>query len=118
MNLDKAKEMVKLIYKAMDDKKAEKITILDIGEISTLADYFVICNATNSSQLEAITDNVCDILGRSGFEGRKTEGAHSKEWILMDYTDVVIHIFSREARAFYDLERIWRDGKNIKIEDI
>ena len=108
-----ALELARLVRNAMEDKKAENIKVIDISEISTIADYFVICNATNTSQIEAITDNVCDTLGRAGYSGRKTEGAHSTEWILMDYGDVVIHIFSREGRAFYDLERIWRDGKFI-----
>ena len=102
----------------MEDKKAEDIKILDIGDVSTIADYFIICSGTNSSQLEAIIDNITDTLGRAGYESRRTEGGRNSSWILIDYGDVVVHIFSKEDRLFYDLERIWRDGKSIDIADI
>ena len=113
-----ATEMVKLIHKAMDDKKAEDIKILDISDVSTIADYFIICSGTNSSQLEAIIDNITDTLGRAGYESKRTEGGRNSGWVLIDYGDVVVHIFSKEDRLFYDLERIWRDGKSIDINEI
>ena len=116
--MENANEMVKLIYKAMDDKKAEDIKILDIADISTIADYFIICSGSNSSQLEAIIDNITDTLGRAGYESKRTEGGRNSSWVLIDYGDVVVHIFSREDRLFYDLERIWRDGKTVEISEI
>ena len=112
-----AGEMVKIIYKAMEDKKAEDIKIIDIADISTIADYFIICSASNSSQMEAVIDNISEMLVKAGYEAKRTEGGRSSSWILIDYGDVVVHIFSREDRLFYDLERIWRDGKFVEIEE-
>ncbi|MCR5323302.1 MAG: ribosome silencing factor [Lachnospiraceae bacterium] len=118
MSTEKANEMVKLIHKAMEDKKAEDIKIIDIADISTIADYFIICSGSNSSQLEAIIDNISETLGRAGYESKRTEGGRNSGWVLIDYGDVVVHIFSKEDRLFYDLERIWRDGKTVDIADI
>ncbi len=116
--MNDSKELVKLAYKAMEDKKAEDIKILDIADVSTIADYFMICNGSNSSQLEAIIDNVTEVLGRAGHDYKRIEGGKNSGWILMDYGDVVIHVFSKDDRLFYDLERIWRDGRSIGIEEI
>ena len=118
LSMNRANEMTKLIYKAMEDKKAEDIRIIDIGEVSTIADYFIICSGANSSQMEAIIDNITESLGRAGFESKRTEGGRNSSWILMDYGDVVVHIFSKEDRLFYDLERIWRDGKSVDISTL
>lgn len=115
---DKAKEIVKIAYKALDDKKAEDIKIIDISAISVIADYFVIANGTNSSQVEAMVDEVTDMLAKHKIHPERVEGIRSSGWILMDFNDVVIHIFSREDRLFYDLERIWRDGKEITPESL
>ena len=118
MTSDKAKEMVKLAYKAMDDKKGQDIRILDISEITTLADYFIICSGTNVSQMDAIVDNIEETMGRAGYNARRTEGGRNSGWILMDYADVVVHVFSQDDRLFYDLERIWRDGKSVEPSEI
>ena len=115
---DRAKEIVKIAYKALDDKKAEDIKIIDISDISVIADYFVIANGTNSSQVEAMVDEVTDVLAKNKIHAERIEGIRSSGWILMDFNDVVIHIFSREDRLFYDLERIWRDGKVIEPESL
>lgn len=110
--------MAKIAYNAMDEKMAEDIRVIDISEISTIADYFIICNGSNSSQVEAIRDYVDEMLTRAGYTANRVEGGSSTSWILMDYGDVVIHVFSKEDRLFYDLERIWRDGKQLDVEDI
>ena len=115
---DRAKEIVKIAYKALDEKKAEDIKIIDISDISVIADYFVIANGTNSSQVEAMVDEVTDALAKEKIHAERIEGIRSSGWILMDYNDVVIHIFSREDRLFYDLERIWRDGKELAPESL
>lgn len=95
---------------ALEDKKAEDIRIIDISKISTIADYFIIADGSNKSQIQAMADNVSEILGRAGINLRQMEGYQNANWILMDFQDVIIHIFDRENRLFYDLERIWRDG--------
>jgi len=107
-------KIVKLAKKAMEDKKAENVKIIYIGDISVMADYFIICSAANSAQLEAITDNVAFELGNEKVYCAKTEGNRNSGWILMDYGDIVVHVFLREERDFYNLERIWRDGKLIE----
>ena len=114
--MDQAKQMVKLAIQALEDKKAEDIHIIDIHEVSVIADYFIIANGTNRNQVQALIDNVDETLGRAGFHCR-IEGYDTANWTLMDYKDVVIHIFDQENRLFYDLERIWRDGKKVSIED-
>lgn len=112
-----ALEMVKKAVKALRDKKAENVTVLDIHEISTIADYFVIANGTNANQLGAMQDAVDEAMYKSGVHAKMIEGTHNSNWILMDYQDVIVHLFSKEDRAFYDLERIWRDGKVVEIEE-
>lgn len=104
------KETALLAVNALEDKKAEDIRIIDISEISTIADYFIIADGSNKSQIQAMADNVSEMLGRAGVSLRQMEGYQSANWILMDFQDVIIHIFDRENRLFYDLERIWRDG--------
>ncbi|MCI8268143.1 MAG: ribosome silencing factor [Lachnospiraceae bacterium] len=114
--MDQEKEMVKLAIKALEDKKGEDIRIIDIREVSVLADYFIIASGSNANQVQAMTDNVEEILGKAGYEPRQIEGYRSANWILMDYGDIIVHVFCREDRLFYDLERIWRDGKVVETE--
>ena len=109
------REMAKIAYDALDDKKGVDITVLDISEISTMADYFIIASGNNRNQVQTMADNAEEVLGRAGFEPRQLEGYGTASWILMDYNDIIIHIFSEEDRLFYDLERIWRDGKSVDI---
>ena len=104
-------QIVYEIKKAMEDKKAEDVKIIYIGEISVVADYFVICSANNPSQLEAIVDNITEEMAKQSIFSKKQEGNRNSGWILMDYGDVVVHVFLKEDREFYNLERIWRDGK-------
>lgn len=113
-----SKKMAKLAYEALDEKKAEDIKVIEIGEISIIADYFIIANGTNASQVQALVDNVEEVLGRAGFEPKRIEGLRTSSWILIDYGDVVVHVFSKDDRLFYDLERIWRDGKVINKEHL
>ena len=101
--------MIKLAYKAMDDKKGQDIKILDISDITTIADYFIICSGTNVSQMDAIVDNIEETLGRAGYTARRTEGGRNSGWILMDYGDVVVNILTADMRAKYSIEKIWGD---------
>ena len=109
--MNQPKELVKLAYKALSDKKGGDIKIIDIHEVSVLADYFIIADGSNINQVQAMADHVQEVLAQAGAECRQVEGYQNANWILLDYRDVIIHLFSREDRLFYDLERIWRDGK-------
>jgi len=109
-------EMVKLVIDALEDKKAEEIRIIDISEVSVLADYFIIAGGSNRSQIQALCDNVLEKMGRAGYPEKQTEGYDTANWILMDFGDVIVHIFDKENRLLYDLERIWRDGKTVDLE--
>ena len=103
---------------ALENKKAEDIRIIEISKVSPLADYFIICNGNNRNQVQALSDHVEETLGRLGFDRRPIEGYDNANWILLDYHDVIIHIFDKENRSFYDLERIWRDGTEITIDEL
>ena len=109
--MDQSKEMARLAVAALEDKKAEDIKVLDISGISTLADYFVIASGANRNQVQAMADNTEEVLGKAGYHARGAEGYQTAKWILLDYGDVIIHLFDQEDRAFYDIERIWRDAK-------
>ncbi len=111
-----AKEMTRLAIEALEDKKAENISIIDISEVSVLADYFLIASGGNRNQVQALTDNVEEKLGRAGVTPRQIEGYDTANWILMDYGDIIVHVFDRENRLFYDLERIWRDGRAVDAD--
>ena len=117
-SMSNAKKMAALAVEALEDKKANSVTILDIEKITTIADYFIIASGNNKNQVQAMTDEVLDKLGRAGFETKHVEGYNTANWILLDYGDIVIHIFDEENRLFYDLERIWRDGKAISKEEL
>ena len=111
------KMMAQIACKAIDDKKGQDIKVIDIHNVSVIADYFVIASGTNSNQVQAIVDNVEEQLGRAGFEAKQIEGNRNSSWILMDYGDVIVHVFDEENRLFYDLERIWRGGKVLEMDE-
>ena len=110
-------EMAKLACKALDEKKGLDIKVIDIHEVSVLADYFVIASGSNENQVQAMMDNVEAVLGKAGYEPKQIEGGRASSWVLMDYGDLIVHIFDEENRLFYDLERIWRDGKTVDSEE-
>ena len=112
------KEMAKLACNALDEKKAMNLKVIDIAEVSTIGDYIVIASGSNQNQVQAMVDNVEEKLGRAGYEPRQIEGTRNSNWILMDYGDLIVHVFDEENRLFYDLERIWRDGRAVEVEDL
>lgn len=115
---NKSLEMAKLAIEALEDKKAEDIKVIDISEVSVMADYFIIAGGSNRSQIQALCDNVAEKLTRAGFPARQTEGYDTANWVLLDFQDVIVHIFDKENRLLYDLERIWRDGRSVDIETL
>ena len=108
-----ALEAAKKAIEALEDKKAEDIRVIDISEVTVIADYFIIAGGNNRSQIQALCDSVEEKLGRAGTPVKQIEGYDTANWILMDFGDVIVHIFDRENRLLYDLERIWRDGKQV-----
>ena len=113
-----SREMAKLVCKALDDKKAIDVKAIDISEVSVMADFFIVASASNQSQLNAMQDEVDRILYEQGIHAKSIEGNRSSTWVLMDYEDVIVHLFSEEDRLFYDLERIWKDGIIIDAKDL
>lgn len=109
-------EVVKKAVQALEDKKAEDIKVIDIGEVSSIADYFIIANGSNANQLAAMKDAVDEAMYKAGIEAKQVEGNNNSTWILIDYNDIIVHLFSKEDRLFYDLERIWKDGKVVTFE--
>lgn len=115
---DKSLKMARIAIEALEDKKAEEIRVIDISQVSVIADYFIIAEGGSRSQIQALCNNVLEKLGRAGFPEKQTEGYNTANWILIDFGDVIVHIFDRENRLLYDLERIWRDGRLIDIEEL
>ena len=111
--MNQSKEMARIAYHALSDKKGEDIKVMDITGISVLADYFIIANGNSDSQVNALVDNVEEELHKAGYSLRQREGQASGSWVLLDFGDIIVHVFDKENRLFYDLERIWKDGKDI-----
>lgn len=109
------REILKRIVDIIEDKKGEQTVVLDISEISSLADYFVISSVNNINQLQAISDDLQELLEKEGLKINKVEGAKNSSWVLLDFTDIVIHLFTKEDRIFYNLERIWADAKQVEL---
>ena len=110
-------EMSQAICKAASDKKASDIVVMDMREISPSTDYFVICSANTATQVRAIADNIEDELSEAGVEFNHKEGYREGEWVLLDFGDVVAHVFMQEAREYYALEQLWGDAKLSVYED-
>ncbi len=106
---------LKIALEAVDSKKGVDVVVVDISEIASFASYFLICTGESSRQIQAIADEVELKLRESGVRPSHVEGYRHAEWVLMDYLDLVVHVFSRGARSYYDLERLWRDGKKLDV---
>ena len=108
-------ERLKIIAKALDDKRAESIDILNISELTSLGDYFVICTCNSNVQVRAAADEVEHQMKEAGFEALHTEGYRGGSWILLDFADIIVHVMDRETREFYSLERWWDDAERIDV---
>ncbi|MEE1314057.1 MAG: ribosome silencing factor [Lachnospiraceae bacterium] len=115
--MEESRKMAKIAYDALDEKKAEDIKVIDITGVTVMADYFIIAHGNSDSQVRALVDNVQEKLFKAGYEMKQLEGYRQGSWILMDFNDIIIHIFDKENRLFYDLERIWKDGKEIDFTE-
>ena len=103
---------------ALEEKLGEDIEIIKIDEISVIADYLIIASGRNQNQLNAMIDFVDEKLTMAGYNSKRIEGNKKSSWVLMDYGDVIVHVFSKEDRLFYDLERIWKDGRAVMREEL
>ena len=112
------KELALTAAKALDAKKGQEIRVLATGELTTLADYFVICTATSSTQIKALADWCEKTLKEAGEPPHHIEGHRGGTWVLLDFSSVVVHIFNEEARKFYDLERLWGDAQPVNLSGI
>ena len=109
------KDMLKIAYDAVDEKKGYSIKVLDLSGLTTIADYFILVTGTSSSQITAIQDNVYKKLGENGYKPSRIEGIRNNTWILMDYNDIIVHIFSTDDREFYNLDHVWKDAKSVEL---
>ncbi|MFS0554549.1 MULTISPECIES: ribosome silencing factor [Brevibacillus] len=108
-------DLAQLVVKAAEDKKAENLKVLDIKKLSVIADYFMICHGNNERQVQAIVREIRDQAHKNGFDVRGIEGADEGRWVLVDLGDIVIHVFHREDREFYNLERLWKDAEEVSF---
>lgn len=106
------------IVQSLDEKKGKNIRAVDISQLTTIAHYFVICSGTSVTHIKSLSDNVEEKLQEKDTRPIHKEGYNSARWILMDYSDVVVHIFHEEDREFYGLERLWQDGKQVNVESL
>ena len=106
-------ELAKQAARLLDSKKAERINMIKIDDISSLADYFLLATGISSTHVRALADEVEEYLKEKGKAPARVEGYRSNSWILLDYSEVVVHIFTQEARDFYDLDRLWADGEKV-----
>jgi ribosome-associated protein len=119
MKKNDVKQQVHQAITACQDKKAEEISILEMEKDSgAFTDYFVVCSGTNPRQIQAIADEVEERLDKSGVRPLSVEGYKQAEWVLLDYVDFVVHIFSEKARHYYDLERLWKLAKKLQVSDL
>lgn len=112
------KEMALLLAQAMDSKKGKDIRVLETDGVTTLADYFVLCSGSSAPQLKALADAGEKAMKDHGILPHHVEGHRGGTWILQDYGDVVVHVFDKETRAFYDLDRLWADAKTVDLSDV
>lgn len=110
-----AKEIIAVAVKALDDKKGKDLKVLFTADQTTLADYFIICTGTSNTQVRALAEAAEEDLSKAGEEPHHIEGHRGGQWTLLDYSAVVIHVFTEEGRAFYDLERLWSDAKPVDV---
>ena len=111
-------ELAILLARALDSKKGEEMKVLKTEELTTLCDYFVLCTATSNTQIKAMSDACEEAMEKHGEQAHHIEGHRGGTWLLMDFSDVVVHVFTDEARKFYDLERLWRDAEEIDLTEL
>jgi ribosome-associated protein len=113
-----AKEMALMTAQAADEKKASNILIMDMQDVTIITDYFVICSGNSSTQVQAIVDHIEEKMEETCLRVHHREGYREAKWVLMDYGEIIVHVFQNEDRAFYDLERLWADAPAFTLEEL
>ena len=111
-----SKELALSIARFLDSKKATDLEVIQIGELTTIGDYFVVATASNTTLVKSLCEDLDEYLGRQGIEPKRIEGRSSAQWILMDYRDVIVHIFYSETRDFYSIDRVWADAPRLPLD--
>ena len=111
-------EKMQAIAKMLDEKKANNIKVLKVADLTLLADYFVICSANSTTGVKSLSDNIQEMMEEKGENPVQKEGKQGLNWILLDYSDVIVHIFYQETREFYGLEKLWADAEEIDINSV
>ncbi len=114
--MNKTNLMIETILKACESKKGYAFKLIDLSKVSSFTDYFVICSVNNERQAEAVAEEIDNTMSKQGFQLLGKEGMSSKRWILLDYGDIIVHVFHKDERSIYKLEQLWADGDNIEIE--
>ncbi|MFI3176947.1 MAG: ribosome silencing factor [Eubacteriales bacterium] len=109
--------MTKIVIHALEEKKANDIHVIEVSEVTSVADYFIIANGNNRNQVQALIDSVEEALEKVQCHVKQIEGYDSANWILMDYGDIIVHVFDQENRLLYNLEKMWRDGTQMELSD-
>lgn len=113
-----SQQLMQRIVTTLDQHKASDIQVIGVSQVTSITDYFVIAEGNSSTQVKALTDYVEDALSKEEITPFRKEGYHSSTWILMDYGSVIVHVFQRDTRQYYDLERLWKDGEQVDISVI
>ncbi|MCI9074286.1 MAG: ribosome silencing factor [Dorea sp.] len=116
--MNQAKEMARTAYNALEEKKGIDIKIIDISQVSPIADYFIIATGNSINQVSALVENVEEQMHKSNFSMKQREGGGHSPWVLLDYADIIVHVFEKESRSFYNLEHLWHDGTEIDRSEL
>jgi len=111
-----SREKLDLITDALEDKRALELVILDVGHLTQMTDFMVVCTGTSNIHIRALADGVIERMKDAGIKGVRAEGYNDARWVLIDYGDVVLHIFAESEREFYQLEKLWRGARHITVE--
>jgi len=109
-------QILELVVKTLDAKKGEELKVIKIADVSSLANYFVLATGNSSTHVKSLADETEQVLKKAGVTPRRTEGYRGADWIVLDYIDVVVHVFYKETREFYDLERLWEEGESVDVQ--
>lgn len=118
MVTEHGKEMARIAYDALEEKKGENIKVINISGVSIIADYFIIATGGSNSQINALVDNVNEKMHKAGYPLKQREGYGQGSWVLLDFGVIIVHVFDKENRSFYNLEHVWSDGREVTRDEL